>query len=369
MSLLQNEVIFSDFFIYNIIESSSTPSILYNLKLTNKWHYKFINLSHIKLMVINNITNKLKELVNINYENLIKYMEKYNLSISGSFVLQCILNEYWTNSDIDFYTNYKDIDISIILNNKYNETVYNHNDEYPNFLGIENIKNFYTQNKERYLQLIFLDENKNIFDFVKDNFDFSICKNIYNITNGKHNLYITNIYDIFNKQLNCDLIGTSKKLQQRKEKYEMRGFKFNNIIGNYIYHAQEIIPIIMYNDNLKCLEIFNEIIYCDISKTIKIKLTNNIRIKILIDPNYPGNCPIEILDNSIKHCHPVFWIFIKRKKIKGYHKCIMITYSDNDMLKLYKNLYNGGTIDEKYNRLFISFDEYCKRINLIYNYV
>jgi len=57
----------------------------------------------LKQNILYNINKRLKYLLGNKYEKFIYYMKKSNAALSGSFVLQCILDEYWDNSDIDIY--------------------------------------------------------------------------------------------------------------------------------------------------------------------------------------------------------------------------------------------------------------------------
>ena len=83
---------------------------LFNLdKLGISSHYQD-NKTIIKKHIIYNIHKRLKYLLGNKYEKFMYYMKKSNASLSGSFVLQCILNEYWDDSDIDIYLVYKKYD-------------------------------------------------------------------------------------------------------------------------------------------------------------------------------------------------------------------------------------------------------------------
>ena len=66
-------------------------------------HYHKFDIEYIKQRTIHNIHKRLKYLLEDKYEKFIYYLKKSNASISGSFILQCMLDEYWDNSDIDIY--------------------------------------------------------------------------------------------------------------------------------------------------------------------------------------------------------------------------------------------------------------------------
>jgi hypothetical protein len=89
------EIISHDWFLFNIAEQSKNAISIYNLKISSKTHNKLITFNDIKKVIINNIIHKLKQHVHINYDDFEKFIETYNFSISGSFILQCILDEDW----------------------------------------------------------------------------------------------------------------------------------------------------------------------------------------------------------------------------------------------------------------------------------
>jgi len=377
---IQYDVIYSDWFVYNIIESSSTPSILYNLKLTNKWHHKIITFSHIKFMVIKNIHRKLKEYLGFEYDKFLSIMDKDNISISGSFVLQCILDEYWSMADIDLYTYNDTSNIEqVFVDNEYDYSFKNFDGGYSQLFGIKKVVNCCTTNKIN-IQLILLDEYKNVIDYIKTTFDFNICKNIYSIKNGKDYLYIDNLLNIMNKTVSGGILGTAYKFTGRKLKYEERGFTFqNNVIGNHIYYNGNVIPIIILDTNTKQITLFNETVYMydkcyakynfDDKHYVKIESLQKIQ-KYKCHILY--NCPIRCLDNTIEHYHAKLMIsYIGVKHSEIVYDCIVIENSDNEMLRLHNENFESNEIvmlpnsdfklNDKYDMLFMDFKEFCKK--------
>ena len=64
-----------------------------------------------KEYIIKKILNRLQTALGPIYDDFIDMMKNQNIVISGSFILQCIYNEKWKNSDIDLFV-YNDHNIS-----------------------------------------------------------------------------------------------------------------------------------------------------------------------------------------------------------------------------------------------------------------
>jgi len=385
------EVIYSDWFIINMKEHVS-PKDLYNLKMTTKYHYKMITYLDIKHVIIINVLKMLQDKINVKLCDLLTFMNRYKISISGSFIVQCILNEYWPDSDIDLYTK-SDINLgkNIFTDNGYSVSAYTTENEYSMLGSIKTIGNFEKPDKTK-VQLIILDTDKNMCKYVKTMYDFDVCKNIFNIKNGKYNLKIHNLQSIINKQISCNFLGMSCTMSKRKLRYEERGFIFkNHIIGNHIYYNGELIPIIMCNNETKQISIFKEKFIVD--KLEKHNLGDewfymdlacengtqdhfsnghcNMEIKDLFLPahsktcgkidlvktvrNIEYNCPIKHLDSNISHYHSS--IKYKNSGSIHYASSILIEYTDNETLKLHNK--NDG----KHDDLFINFKQFYKKMD------
>ncbi len=374
MDTIQNYVIFSDWFIFNLIENTTTPKILYNLKLTNKWLFKQITFQNLKQVVINNITKKLKQLVKIDYKKFITYIEQNDMSISGSFVLQCILDEYWTESDIDLFVPKEEICCDIMIDNNYFPVDENCNNDYVN-TGVTGVKDFRNID-ENYanLQIIFMREDRNVKNYVKHFFDLDICKNIYTVKNGKHYLYIDKLINIMNKEISFDFINTSNNFFSRKLKYENRGFTFkNNLLSNYIIYNNLLLPIVLYDRNLEIVTIFNETfafnpdddLVCNFNYNDVIFKINKGKFLPKIDNcqwddkhnfynnDISDNCPISCLSN-IKHYHTKFDMYSDKYHMHQVYdfNCIIIENSNNNILNLHNNGFNK-------NNNFLKLEDYC----------
>ncbi len=373
MNTIQNDVIYSDWFIFNLIENITTPKILYNLKLTNKWHFKEIKIQNIKQVVIKNIIIKLKEFTNINYNDFVSYLEQNNMSISGSFVLQCILDEYWDGSDIDLYSdvNKDTYDDSLFYDNNYN--IFDKSgDEGYDAGGIKGIHTFSNSNKKYcHLQMIFLNDT-DVFKYVKKCYDLIICKNVYRIKNGKHSLYIDNLQNIMEKEIPCNFMNLTASFPSRKIKYENRGFVYKNVkLGNYILYNECYIPIIIYDKKLNKVSLFNETFDFNPIEDFKCKFEyENTKLKInkneflmenkncrhsaVLDYsegvylNIKTNCPIDCL-SDIKHYHAKFIID------KQDYVCIIVEKSDNTILYLYNDIQKNKSIFINLEDFFVQY--------------
>ncbi len=378
----QYDIIYSDWFVFNIIGQIQSPIDLYNLKLTCKFYCKEITFENIKYVVVKNITKKLISCSDINYDNLVSYMEKHNVYISGSFILQCILNEYWNDTDIDLYANENIcFEENIFRNNDYERVTHNHHDGYSRLYGITYVSDYVATKNKTHMQLITMDQNINIIDYIKTTYDFNICKNIYSVKNGVHILYIDNLQNIMNRIVTGGILGTAYQFPIRKIKYENRGFIFkDNFFGNHIYNNGRIVPIIIYNKEKNQIKLFNETFaydgntkhdfnfplgnndyICSIDKMKKIKQykCSFVSSKYCARNKPRGNCAMRCLDETFKHYHIKLFVTDKNYDCWGrVYDTILIKYSGHEMLKLHDNNY---TRTNKYNELFISFSEFAKK--------
>jgi hypothetical protein len=209
----------------------------------------------------------------INAKSFIEELIKYNNYISGSFILQCLYNCEWKNSDIDVYCMSKES----FITNSYGIIIAHIEEDVKtplNFLWFlfkhkfECIENAHTYEEMHLMQRMYNLDNiminyimvnptpiyesintrpyslrktihhDTIFKFVDFSFDLEVCKVIYD---GSR-LYIKNIESLFKREckINLDLDkyirrsfhggGISDEeliiiLRNRVEKYEQRGFK------------------------------------------------------------------------------------------------------------------------------------------------
>ena len=191
------------------------------------------------------LINKLEN-CGINYEEFIESVNSINAAceaaskavISGSLILQCILDEHW-NSDIDIYiygmNDFKINDLKIFEKkiNKVNESDAKKIDFFDYLKSSKNINKLIKFKLNGVpIDLIFI--NKPHQDYFKENFDFDFCKNYFD----GNQLTILNCDSIINKtcfykihNINY-LINNSMFIKKRFDKYKSRGFKIVSIFDS-----------------------------------------------------------------------------------------------------------------------------------------
>jgi hypothetical protein len=253
--------------------SNAELYLLYKKSRLQSQKSKYVEL--IEKNTANKIEKIFRELFKNFYDDFVLVFEKTECRISGSFPLQCLLDEIWDNSDIDIYTfamrkkagwdnliddddddDDDDIDMDkngdpIIMKKQKEKSKDNPNAQniinfledkvgckFENHLGGA-YNNICVQKKgdhhtdiitdvidtkidDKMLQIISIKENNDIDKCIYD-FDFDICKNICGIKNGKFFVKIYKIKDIFEKKFNFNYNGHLKTIQ-RTEKYIKRGF-------------------------------------------------------------------------------------------------------------------------------------------------
>ena len=79
------------------------PKDIYNLRLINNQLSSTIKYDIININMRKHIRLRLFEIFEINTDKFLDLLEQNQGIISGSFILQSILNERWNGSDIDIY--------------------------------------------------------------------------------------------------------------------------------------------------------------------------------------------------------------------------------------------------------------------------
>jgi hypothetical protein len=330
--LNMNFILFGDIFHNNIIKNF-IPIDLYNLTITCKYFKKIITLNHIKKSTINEIYRRLRIIFRSDFDELIYTLKKYNAVIAGSFIIQCILGEYWKDSIInihvvdfhvdnyfseisdDYFPNISFEDSDDVIGKKLIEDInvvdeieksvthkgvrgYLHNKNY-NVLEISSggrLSNYY------YIKFKINNNYRvNIIHFMNDfachmkkYYSFDICHNMYHF--GNDNISISGINKIFTKHINIHRNICHDKYKKSTNcakyiKYHKRGFSFycninctktklNDITFLEIFNFK-IIDAIAINKNpnylLELLDkdynfiIEDNIIYCSPNSIFKIK--------------------------------------------------------------------------------------------------
>jgi hypothetical protein len=148
--------------------------------------------------------------------------------ISGSFVLQCILDEHWEYSDIDIYfpTNSSNISLHEFLITDLYQSSSSGEYEYID-QRIKSVMNYSKQNYPKIQLVEIYDEDRMLHKQLNEISDFSVCKNVY-FYDGKDNLVLSNLTGIFNKTTDFVCKGGLKDSIERYHKYRKRGFTFSN---------------------------------------------------------------------------------------------------------------------------------------------
>ena len=242
----------------------------------------------------NIITNKLKFIFKNKYYDLLSILNNKNAFISGSFPLQCILNEDWS-SDIDiFYIDNNDNDLllkefeniltdeELDLSNQVDELKY----MYLNNLPIMDIKSYHKIHISEYkkievsidIQFIKIDPNyfkdninndnfdKLITHYLDNEFDFNVCTNYFYIKNNNYCISLNNLNNIFNKEITLKRNINLYTILKRVDKYKERGFKFDINVRDEIwdgsrYNNQRYLILNTKNTVQKTLTYLNEGIY------------------------------------------------------------------------------------------------------------
>uniref|UniRef100_A0A6C0CBV1 Uncharacterized protein n=1 Tax=viral metagenome TaxID=1070528 RepID=A0A6C0CBV1_9ZZZZ len=248
-------VLLGDLFV-NVIVPILIPIDLYHLAQTCKSCQKKIKISHVKKSVINEINRRLYNIFNDDFDDFKSAMRGSGAIISGSFIIQCILGEYWRDSDIDIYVNTKMFEdfhnpnhmTYDFLNKKSEDSdLSEHEDSVSdaNILKYMTRKNYFLEHTalnydglpayiidfkvhKTKIQFIGVPE-RNIVMHIINNYDFDICKNAYkfdDIFDGETNLFIYRLNDIFCRCTNFAPKSNLERNIKRYLKYHRRGFNF-----------------------------------------------------------------------------------------------------------------------------------------------
>jgi len=209
-----------------------------------------INYHHIKQSVAIRVERKLKNDIKIPYDKFYDFLHKYNVSICGSFLLQCILDETFEDS----------LGIDLLINNDPSDIF----DSFKLIQGEyqESRNHFYKLNKyfamsDHHIRIINTDVPK--LEFIQTMTSFDVCKNLYDTKN----IYISDLNAIINKKEGLKNVfdPDSKtypcvyKIDKLVRKYVNRGFEFKKMIIPNI-HTKNILVIVytkthfMYDENM-----------------------------------------------------------------------------------------------------------------------
>jgi hypothetical protein len=209
---------------------------IYNLSLISNYYHNIIK---IEQNIINEINLRLYKIFGEDLYKFKELLKNVNGFISGSFIIQCILGNEFIISDIDIYfptskknitdKEYPNSDIDIFHNFIYKYLPVSYEASIYGDVNVGCVTDYF---KYEYghkkldnvnIQLIEFEGSSNL-KFINNNFDFNVCKNIYD----GNNLIIKNIYNICNKIIDLKDILCTEEVNVRYMKYKSRGFTFIN---------------------------------------------------------------------------------------------------------------------------------------------
>jgi len=308
------------------------------MRFINNEFQKRINYDLIKRAIKIKIEDKIKKEIQIPYEKFIDFMKKCDISICGSFILQCIIDENYN----------KGIDLCV----EFNPELFNE---------FELIQNRYPQYRTRYYttnriygnnnddSIRFIQSNKlPKLQFVKEMTDFDICKNLYD-ANG--NLYIHDLIGIFDKKEKLSAPCLNYYTDARKKKYLKRGFVFEKLKVQTSYQFCDYsVPVIIYTKthfmiNDEIYEInnnnwrYNFLIISDIFKTKNVlkcywKYKNEYTAEQNFDTDIDmlDKCAFDTICEDVKHTH--YYDYDESESID----IILIKYETCDALANFQKL-------------------------------
>lgn len=314
------------------ISQFSAPLDFYHFSLTCSYHFLFY-----KKLIFNRINSRLRKNLKNEFNAFMQLMRECRCVISGSFVIQCILDEKWHNSDIDIYVSHENetgatdggypkskMDDFMFNTMKYDGCA----DSYGDICEtqIRWVRDYHGKGEtgNDCIQIIGINISKNyesIRNFIYENFDLDICKNIY-YYDGKFNLSCLNIYDILSKQTKFNFSHSLESSMHRYHKYIGRGVDFENKSIFTLEQLDKIYlvppPNIKDNLDIKYLSyytpdpiIFNKAIKIyQVGKTFDTDNCHRVslssydgKIHNMYTTDCHKMCCIKLIDKSIDHSH------------------------------------------------------------------
>ncbi|AYV82962.1 MAG: hypothetical protein Hyperionvirus3_108 [Hyperionvirus sp.] len=210
VSVISEYLTISEFNNYNIVFPRKQNYILFKAKIISTINSRLLKyLGHDKLTELKNI---LKETGGI---------------ISGSFILQCVYDEYWEDSDIDIFAPPNK------LINKYLGSWTPHvkkiyrSSKYKKLLNeISNITEF-NMGGHKFQQIKVQQKGSDMYKYIVANFDLDICKMAYGVVNenGKEYLKIFNSTALMERTTKCVFPNHSYDFIKRFNKYIKRNIE------------------------------------------------------------------------------------------------------------------------------------------------
>jgi hypothetical protein len=382
----------SDWFIQTLT-NHILPIHLYILKFVSKSLTKLID-PILNQIIINKFKNTFRP---EHYELVAKYINANHLVISGSFIIQCLLNENYDDSDIDLYdysgTSLKDDYLNILNVNtetlRYPQTE-KFTDTYDNLIHIDTIINRSFDDGKNIQTIIVnstdVTDPQTFKKYMISSFDLNICKNMFTYIDNKPFLYVHEPFKLINR---CDtILGNYLKSKniERINKYIGRGFNIDATLtkSDYFQYSTNSIPLMVYkNDadgNFEKLTFLDKVlskddivkildenggkmlIYATTEKSERIK--KNLLMGLCVDKlftaliNNSRECEFDKCRNTchiknllkFKHKHYWFSYYELSKDSDLIYQTLIVNYDDLDknMRADYDVIFNTTTNDEKF---------------------
>lgn len=190
------------------------------IDISDKWGQSFTNEKSIPLE--NTIIISRLNMMKLNGENMCRKMKEYKCVIAGSFPLQCLIGEIFTNSDIDIYTHWENKDKSSPICT-WIESNYNVKEKKEGPYIYSGIRRTVFYDLGSAIINIIEIEDVDVKGWIYNSFDLSFCMTMFDGTNllygelSKSKIgYITNI--------KTEYIQSDAPVCPRIDKYAGRGF-------------------------------------------------------------------------------------------------------------------------------------------------
>jgi len=298
---------------------------IHTLKMTNPKFNKKIGINHLQQIIKIKFEALLESLLGEQSNTFYELLQKDNASISGSCILQLLLDEQWNNTDIDIYICGKNLknqnnDMYDFLKNtnlfeiktvtSYDKVLPTetclitklHNFTFKNkishIIKFQIIKIGFDEKNIKNIEYKYEEPDQKIHHNAIDHYDFNTCKNMIYFDNNEFHFKIDNPDDVFNKftsNINIKNKAYMNSLFSRVIKYSNRGFTFGDhdfkckVLEYYIAKYVDLISFVFCN--LKFNDLQN--------------LKNNEK-NIYGHMKCHQNCLFRLLfDNKIQHYHVI----------------------------------------------------------------
>lgn len=225
---------------------------IYQLKYTNRYLSQKIRL---ETYILRDIEAKLKPIFCDKYNDFLTVLNETGSIISGSLILQALLDEYWPDADLDLFIPTQGIkyidapgatteitEVEEFIFRSFNQPSSCRNSDHSAYRDslseITHVRNYgindhkdgtQTHYPVNCIQTVAVNIRPDeISRFKKDYSDFDICRNWYGIKNGKAYCSITCLDQIMRKTTEFKFGKKISNTMKRHFKYCNRGFTFTN---------------------------------------------------------------------------------------------------------------------------------------------